>query len=362
MLMLPRLTTLFSITSHAKILGVLIVALPSIVLSGASTTENEGWTLQEPLIELPSPVVVSVADDTEVELAYFGSDGSFARKNQNAEREPNYGTVSLNSSATVKGSVMDEVDQYLWAVYERSPTKRDSTGDFTWKDAAAASRLGMPAKTYVIGGMDPDLRELLYHAGLAMDAAGIHWTILSAFRDDYRQTLASGFKAHTNNSLHGGSVATGGYGHGCAIDITDANGNSDTVWQWLDRNSARTGLQRLLPRADPAHVQPRGTWHGLAVALRNFRLGTRMVAGEQATVSTRTASTATMSERESDCVNLRHWKDQTMIPTSRMRALAKVAVQKHTLAEKLSRSGAAVTLRGREPALRTVRAAKLLAY
>ena len=59
----------------------------------------------------------------------------------------------------------------------------------------------MSVKTYVIGGMDADLRELLYHAGLAMDAAGIRWTILSAFRDDYRQSLASELKAHTNNSL-----------------------------------------------------------------------------------------------------------------------------------------------------------------
>ena len=79
-----------------------------------------------------------------------------------------------------------------------------STGDFTWKDASAALRLGMSLETYVIGGMDPDLRELLYRAGLALDAAGIHWTILSAFRDDYRQSLVSGFKAHTDNSLHGG--------------------------------------------------------------------------------------------------------------------------------------------------------------
>jgi hypothetical protein len=70
--------------------------------------------------------------------------------------------------------------------------------------------------------MDPDLRELLYHAGLARDATRIHWTILSAFRDDYRQNLASGLKAHINNSLHGGSAATGGYGHGCAVDIKDA--------------------------------------------------------------------------------------------------------------------------------------------
>ena len=51
--------------------------------------------------------------------------------------------------------------------------------------------------------MDPDFREQLYHAGRAMDAAGIRWSILSAFRDDYRQSIASGFKARTGNSLHG---------------------------------------------------------------------------------------------------------------------------------------------------------------
>jgi hypothetical protein len=57
--------------------------------------------------------------------------------------------------------------------------------------------------------MDRDFREVLYRAGLAMDAVGIHWTILSAFRDDYRQSLASGYKARIGDSLHGGSATTG---------------------------------------------------------------------------------------------------------------------------------------------------------
>ena len=90
---------------------------------------------------------------------------------------------------------------------------------------------------------------------------------LSAFRDDYRQSLASELKAHTNNSLHGGSAATGGYGHGCAVDIKDADSNSDTVWHWLDKNSANIGLQRLLPRADPAHVNYPGG-HGIGLRWR----------------------------------------------------------------------------------------------
>jgi hypothetical protein len=207
---------------------------------------------------------------------------------------------------------------------------------------------------------DPDLRELLYRAGLALDAAGIHWTILSAFRDDYRQNLVSGFKAHTDNSLHGGSVATGGYGHGCAVDITDADGNSDTPWQWLDAHSARIGLQRLLPHADPAHVQPRGAWHELAVALRNYRLASGTAAGETVTVNAPTASTATLSDRESACVKLRHWEGdslQAKISTSPMRGLVKVkpSAQTHVLAEKLDRTRAAVVLRESESAPRTVK-------
>jgi hypothetical protein len=174
---------------------------------------------------------------------------------------------------------MEDVDSYLWQVYEREPLKKDSTGDFTWKDRAAAKHLGKSLKAYVIGGMDPDFREQLYHAGRAMDAAGLRWSMLSAFRDDYRQQIAAGFKARTGNSLHGGSRATGGYGHGRAIDVTSVGGHADeAVWHWLDRNGAKYGLIRPMPGADPAHIRPRGDWHKIAVALRRARAGTTNVA------------------------------------------------------------------------------------
>src|SRR5712692_6086932 len=168
--------------------------------------------------------------------------------------------------------LMEDVDQYLWEVYQRSPIKKDGSGDFTWKDPAAAKRVNMSLPDYVIGGMDPDFREQLYHAGRAMDAAGIQWTMLSAFRDDYRQRLASGFKARTGNSLHGGSRATGGYGHGRAVDLTIAEGDADDVWDWIDENGAKYGLHRPMPGSDPAHVQSRGEWRKLAVALRSARV------------------------------------------------------------------------------------------
>ena len=168
-------------------------------------------------------------------------------------------------------TALDEVDDYLWEVYQRQPVKRDSTGDFTWKDPAAATRMGLSLQEYVIGGMDPGFREQLYRAGRAMDADGIQWSMLSAFRDDYRQRLASGFKARTGNSLHGGSRRTGGYGHGRAIDITTAEGNPEVVWQWLDVHGSKYGLQRPMPGNDPAHIQQQGEWKKVSVAMREAR-------------------------------------------------------------------------------------------
>jgi hypothetical protein len=180
------------------------------------------------------------------------------------------------AQATAPGARrVNEIDEYLWSVYQRSGTKRDSTGDFTWKDEAAAARLGLLTKEYVIGGMDWDFRELLYDLGHAMDADGINWTILSAFRDDYRQGIASGFKAHRGYSFHGGSVATGGYGHGCAADLggSDGSDSSDVVWKWLDQHGEQFRIHRPMRQSDPAHIQPFGAWHDVAVQLRDKRVG-----------------------------------------------------------------------------------------
>jgi hypothetical protein len=167
----------------------------------------------------------------------------------------------------------DEVSLYLWEVYQRLPNKKDGSGDFTWKDPAAAKRVGMSLPKYVISGMDADFREQLYHAGKAMDAAGVPWAILSAFRDDYRQHIASGIKASGGNSLHGGSRRTGGYGHGQAVDVAAADGTEmSDVWRWIDAHGAKYGLYRPMPGYDPAHIQSRGEWRKLASSLRQTRI------------------------------------------------------------------------------------------
>src|SRR3984893_8576335 len=208
----------------------------------------------------------------------------------------------------------DEVKEYLWSVYQRSSTKRDSHGDFTWKDASAAARLGLSAKDFVIGGMDADFREQLFAVGHAMDAAGIEWTILSAFRDDYRQSLATGFRAQVGTSFHGGSIATGGYGRGCAVDVASADGvSNDTVWTWIDLHGRQFGLERPMARIDPAHVQPRARWHELAATLRNQRVEIPAVRGTNPASdvgaiypsSTREPSTASLLEEQFTCVGSR---------------------------------------------------------
>ena len=166
---------------------------------------------------------------------------------------------------------MAAVDDYLWQVYMRTPVKKDSSGDFTWKDPAAAKRIHMSLKDYVIRGMDADFREQLYAAGHAMDAAGLRWSMLSAFRDDYRQALAAGFKARPGNSQHGGSRAVGGYGYGRAIDINNVEGDDEQVWHWLDAHGAKYGLRRPMPGYDPAHIQAGGEYHRVAASLREGR-------------------------------------------------------------------------------------------
>jgi hypothetical protein len=244
----------------------------------------------------------------------------------------------LPSAAPTPEPEMDEVNQYLWNVYERTETKKDGSGNFTWKDVAAAARLGMSLGDYVIRGMDRDFREVLYRAGLAMDAAGIRWTILSAFRDDYRQFLATGYKARIGDSLHGGSATTGGYGHGCAVDIKLADSDSRPLWTWLDANSAQLHLDRPLPGIDPAHVQPRGPWHQAAAALRSERL-VKETGSETVATEPDRLDGVPPSEEDMLCIGLHHHRADPIQAVTALPILAPVKVA--TLARGLGKPASA---------------------
>jgi len=192
---------------------------------------------------------------------------------------PTRDSAEQPSPAAPLGSASkDDIDAYLWEVYQRQPTKKDRGGDFTWKDPAAAKRMGKTLQSYVIAGMDADFREQLYHAGKAMDAAGVEWTIVSGFRDDWRQSIASGIKARTGYSRHGGSRAVGGYGNGRAVDIGHIErSRSHEVFRWLDENGAKFALHRPYRHFDPPHVEPRIEWRRVASRLRRERTGATTV-------------------------------------------------------------------------------------
>jgi len=182
------------------------------------------------------------------------------------------------------------IDQYLWSVYERAPkvdtikveeqikVKVEKNGksrtvtktvtkfvneDFTWKDPAAAEKAGMSVAQYVIGGMDRGFKVRLYHLFRALDDAGLAPGMTSGFRDDYRQSIASGHKAATGNSYHGGS-RRGGYGHGLAADVVSVKGDtrsercssSERMWKWIDTHDKEFGIGRPYLDKDPPHIAP----------------------------------------------------------------------------------------------------------
>ena len=135
--------------------------------------------------------------------------------------------------------------------------------DFTWKDPKAAERAGMPMMDYVIGGMDRSFKLKLFHTLHAAEEAGLSPGITSAFRDDYRQSLASGLKAATDRSYHGGSFR-GGYGHGLAADVVSVQGgtrdqrwtSSENLWKWIDAHGKEFEIGRPYLDKDPPHLAP----------------------------------------------------------------------------------------------------------
>jgi hypothetical protein len=205
---------------------------------------------------------------------------------------PNDVKEAVNSVEILDECLVAEtcIDQYLWAIYQRTP-KEDTIKvderrkvtvkkrgkmvtvtksftrlvdeDFTWKDSKAAEKAGMPMMDYVIGGMDRSFKLKLFYTLHAAEQAGLSPGITSAFRDDYRQSIASGLKAATDRSYHGGSFR-GGYGHGLAADVVSVNGatrsqrwiSTEGLWKWIDAHGKEFGIGRPYLDKDPPHLAP----------------------------------------------------------------------------------------------------------
>jgi len=229
----------------------------------------------------------------DVGLAHSDSVASSADANANANvplDEPEANVRSLEASDDVCALAQYCIDQYLWSIYERARKidtmkvreqfkttvkkkgKRRTVvktvvkfvpNDFTWKDPEAAEKAGMSLQEYVIGGMDKGFKLKLYHLVRAMDNAGLGPGITSGFRDDYRQSIASGNKAASDSSYHGGS-RRGGYGYGLAADLVSVNGptrselsiSNEILWKWIDEHGNEFGVGRPYLDRDPPHVGP----------------------------------------------------------------------------------------------------------
>jgi hypothetical protein len=265
-------------------LGQTDVAMAQLLLAGAVADASIALNKPEPVGETvssnapdvpptePAPVQVATADPSDLEPGDAGK--------------------AVSSIEIVDECLVVDicVDRYLWALYQRTP-KEDSIKeferrkvsvkrkgkmvtvtrtftklvdeDFGWKDPKAAERARKSMMDYVIGGMDRSFKLKLFHTLHAAEAAGLSPGITSAFRDDYRQSIASGLKAASNRSYHGGS-SRGGYGHGLAADIVSVEGgtrdqrwaSSEKLWKWVDTHGKEFGIGRPYLSRDPAHVAP----------------------------------------------------------------------------------------------------------
>lgn len=158
--------------------------------------------------------------------------------------------------------ITDPVEEYLCQVYNRMPIKADSSGDFTWKDQAAAKKEGMDVCKYAIGGMHTSLKKGLFEIGKKADEANIPWSFLSGYRGEYRQRIAAGFKAGPCGSMHSGQKCKEqGYGQGKAADIWTftpdgkPGGSPFPLFALFDKLGASVGITRPMKGGDPAHIQ-----------------------------------------------------------------------------------------------------------
>jgi len=247
------------------------------------------------VVAVVRPEVAAARPDTDIVLAQSAPEFAEPAFKLAAVTSPD---ASLSLPKVTAPEPLDEcplaqdcIDQYLWSLYERARKidtikveerfnvtienkkgkKRTVTKtrtkivdeDFTWKDPDAADKRGMLMQEYVIGGMERSFRLKLYRLMRAADDAGLAPGITSGFRDDYRQSIASGKKAASDSSYHGGS-RRGGYGHGLAADVVSTKGatraerwiTTELLWKWIDERGVQYGIGRPYLDRDPPHIAP----------------------------------------------------------------------------------------------------------
>lgn len=293
---LPTLATEVADASQATAMGYAVVASADVAAAVEAVTGMAAGTAAP---AEPEPIVLAALPDASQIVTPEMPSGQ-----EPAVSSPDPAPGDIRETVS-RIEIHDEclvaeacIDQFLWALYQRT-RKQDTIkvyeqkkvtvkvtvrkkrktvtvnktitktftrlvdNDFTWKDPKAAERIGMPMMDYVIGGMDRSFKLKLFHALHAAEQAGLSPGITSAFRDDYRQSIASGLKAASDRSYHGGS-SRGGYGHGLAADVVSVKGatraqrwvSTEILWKWIDANEKEFGIGRPYLNRDPPHVAP----------------------------------------------------------------------------------------------------------
>jgi hypothetical protein len=260
-----------------------IAAWASLLLIGASISSSEVWA---------APSDPTSANDVPTEIPTKAPTVQATPPTETANYPESNVPEDVSSVQVLDECLVAEtcIDRFLWVLYQRAPkldqievyegrevtvTKRGrvvtvfqrvakpADSDFAWKDLKAATKADMPLMDYVIGGMDRSFRSKLFYMLYAAEQAGLSPGITSGFRDDFRQSIASGRKALSNMSYHGGSVH-GGYGHGLAADVISIKGkdrserldSSRLLWSWIDQHAKQFGIGRPYLDYDPPHVAP----------------------------------------------------------------------------------------------------------
>ena len=294
----PRPIVVAALTDPAKILSAEVPPAQTPPVNVADAPPQDVATAVE-FLATPVPETATTSDQPQPVVVAALTDPAVVLPAEIPPAAANTADALPQDAATTAGriEIVGEclvaepcIDQFLWALYQRT-LKEDTIkerelrkvtvkrkgklvtvtrsftklveNDFTWKDPKAAERVGMPMMDYVIGGMDRSFRIKLFHTLYAAEAAGLQPGITSAFRDDYRQGIASGLKAASNRSYHGGSLR-GGYGRGLAADIVSVNGatrakrwvSTEALWKWVDANGKQFGIGRPYLDRDPPHVGP----------------------------------------------------------------------------------------------------------
>ncbi|MGA7807024.1 peptidase M15 [Bradyrhizobium sp.] len=285
----PRAASLSAVGKVAGMLPPILLAAADAAAASTSLTETAAAE-PTPALQEPEPMVTAALADSSDRLPGETSPEQVAPSP--AAREPDDAHPVVDSTEILdECPVVDTcIDRYLWVLYQRTPkedvvrtedrrkvtvkkkgrlvtvTRTFTTvtdEDFAWKDPKAAEKAGMALADYVIGGVDRDFKLRLFHMLHAAEEAGLSPGITSAFRDDYRQSIASGLKAANDRSYHGGSFH-GGYGHGLAADVVSVRGatraqrlaSTETLWKWIDAHGQEFGIGRPYLDRDPPHVAP----------------------------------------------------------------------------------------------------------